>query len=256
MNRRGPFLVVMTLLATWTGYASAFPNPLTFGPGDYDNTANTVGPGGVVTNNQTTGLFRDIFWWSARNGVGPNTAQVGSLDYINSGNSLVQCGIHACHGAGPITALNFTGNSPSGGQSYMSIYDTTPADGTATRNLFNATGGLTISADVLFASGQHNTFGGIVAMYNEGQDALALLANNAGGNNPDIPRLSLIFQSPGQGTTLASVDLGAGGSQFVQNAWYRVTLNLNVTGPDSFTANGTFQNHSNPGDPNSALGSL
>ena len=108
---------------------------------------------------------------------------------------------HAVPGPGPYTALNFTGPSISGGQSYLSIYDTTPADGAATKNLFDATGGLKVSADVLFV--KHNVSGGVVALYNEGQDALALLATNGDGNNTDIPKLDLVWQSPGSGTVLA-----------------------------------------------------
>jgi hypothetical protein len=245
--------VVMVSMLTLVSAAQAAT--ITFGPGDYDNTLNTVGAGGTPANHQTTGLFRDVFWWSTRNGVGPNNAQVGSPDFINAGPNLISSGGSPSHAVpgGPFNALNFTGDAPSGGQSYLSIFDTTPGDGTATRNLFNAIGGLQVSADVLFTPGQHNALGGVVALYNEGQDALALLANNAGGNNPDVPRLSLIFQAPGKGTTLASVNLGAGGTQFVADKWYRVTLDLNVTAPDSFTANGKFQNHSDPLNPNSAL---
>ena len=244
------------MVSMLTLVSAAQAAPITFAPiVEYDNTLNTVGAGGTPANHQTTGLFRDVFWWSTRNGVGSNNAQVGSPDFINAGPNLISSGGSPSHAVpgGPFNALNFTGDAPSGGQSYMSIYDTTPGDGTATRNLFNAIGGLQVSADVLFTPGQHNTLGGVVALYNQGQDALALLANNAGGNNPDVPRLSLIFQAPGQGTALTSVNLGAGGTQFVANNWYRVTLDLNVTAPDSFTANGKFQKHVTGADPTSAL---
>ena len=246
-------LVIVFMLAVGSAAQAA---PITFAPGDYDNTLNTVGAGGTPDNNQTTGLFRDVFWWSTRNGVGPDNAQVGSPDFINSGPNLISSGGSPSHAVpgGAFTALNFTGDAPSGGQSYLSIYDTTPADGTATRNLFSATGGLQLSADVLFTPGQHNALGGVVALYSEGQDALALLANNGGGNNPDVPRLSLVFQSLGQGTTLTSVSL-PGLTSFTADNWYRVTMNLSVTG-DTWTMNGTFQNHLIGTDPTSGLGSL
>jgi len=174
---------------------------------------------------------------------------------------MTACGISACAGSSGFTALNFSGPAINGGQSYLSIYDTTPADGTGTKDLFDAIGGLTISADVLFApaGSTHQQWGGVVAMYNEGQDALALLAGNGGGNNADVPNLSLVFQSTGFGTTLASVSLnpdgGGGGLPFLTDTWYRVTLTVNVTGPDAFTAIGTFQSHTDGTNPNSAPGS-
>jgi hypothetical protein len=222
--------------------------PITFAPSDYDNTANVVNSGPTPVNNQTTGLFRDVFWWSINNGQ----PRVGSPDFINLGNSLILSGNHAVPGPGPYTALNFTGPSISGGQSYLSIYDTTPADGTATRDLFDARGGgLTVSADVMFV--KHNASGGVVALYNEGQDALALLANNRDGNNTDIRKLDLVWQSAGSGIVLASAKLPA--SSFVPLDWYRVTMDLKVVG-NSFTVNGYFYRHVTGTDPTSALGSL
>ena len=73
-------------------------NPITFGlASDYDNTANTVTSGPTTNNNQTTGLFQDIFWWSINNGA----PRVGSADYINAGNSLILDNNHAVTGSGP-----------------------------------------------------------------------------------------------------------------------------------------------------------
>jgi len=142
------------------------------------------------------------------------------------------------------------------------VYDTTPGDGTATRNLFDATGGLTISADVLFAPGNHAASAGVVALYSEGQDGLALLASNGGGNNPDVPKFSLVFQHNGAPTTLTSVSLPFGTFLGDTNGtidtgslsgdhWYRVVMNLSVTG-DTYAAVGSFYNHSDPTDPNSS----
>ena len=227
--------------------AASVVGPITFGPGDYDNTANVVNAGPTPVNNQTTGLFRDVIWWSLNNGL----PSVGSADFINQGNSLILVSNHATPGPGPYTALNFTGPSVSGGQSYLSVYDTTPADGTATKDLFDAQSGITINADVLFV--KHSVSGGVVALYNEGQDGLALLASNADGNNPDVPKLSLIWQSAGTGITLTSTSLPFG--TFVPLDWYRVSLNLTVTG-DTWSATGSFYNHQTGTDPTSALGSL
>ena len=244
---------------------------ITFAPGDYDNTANTVtgtNAAPVYNNKQTTGLFRDVFWWgTAYNG---GTAGVGSPDFINSGMNVISNGGSPARARplGNDTALNFTGQrTASAGASFLTVYDTTPGDGAATRDLFDATGGITISADVLFTPGRHAVGAGIVAMYSEGQDGLALLAHNGGGNNPDVPKLSLLFQQSGQPTTLTSVSLPFGSfegdtlggltspNNVVGDHWYRIVMDLSVTG-DAYTVNGYFYDHSDPTDPNSLLGGL
>lgn len=238
------------------GSQVAQAGPITFTPSQYDNTFNTVGPTpATTTNNQTAGLFRDVIWWRINNGL----PAVGSADYINQGNALISSGgtpAHAVPGPGPITALNFTGpainNTVNGGQSYMTVYDTTPGDGTATQSLFDASvpGGLEISADVMFQPGQHNSSGGVFAAFNEGQDALALLAQNTGGNNGDVTKLSLVFSSIGAVTILTSDNLP--GSTFVGGEWYRVILDFTASG-GTWTADGSFFDHVTPSDPNSAL---
>jgi len=245
------------LLATWVEILAdaAHALPITFTTSDYDNTFNTVTAGATTVNNQKTGLFRDVLWWSINN----NIPRIGSADYINQGNSLVSSGgspAHAVPGSGPYTALNFTGPSTSAGQSYISVYDTTPADGVATRNLFDASrpGGLKLSADVLFTPGQHSTSGGLVALYSDGQDALALLASNGGGNNLDVPKLTLVSRSVGKGITVKSVNL-PGLTSFVADTWYRVTMDVTVSG-GSFLVNGSFNAHQTPTNPNSPLGRL
>jgi hypothetical protein len=261
--RVGLLAIVALMVTTFNVHAFT----ITFAPGNYDNTANTVtgtNATPVYNNNQTSGVFRDVFWWgTAYNG---GTKGVGSPDFINSGSNLISNGGSPSRAVlgGDDTALNFTGVRTSGGASFLSIYDTIPGDGTAT-NLFDATGGLEISADVLFTPGNHAASAGVVALYNEGQDGLALLASNGGGNNLDIPKVSLIFQQSGAPTTLTSVSL-PGLTTFVGDTngtidtgsssgdhWYRVVMVLSVTG-DSFTVNGSFFNHSEPWNPNSALG--
>jgi hypothetical protein len=242
---------LMALMATPVLATPTPVGPITFLPGDYDNTAN--GPS-ITQNNQTTGLFRDVFWWG--NAYGGGSPGNGSPDFINSGNSLyIRPGTNdaAPNPSSPYTALNFTAlRVPSGGQSFLSIYDTTPGDGLATKDLFDATlGGLEVSADVLFANPvNHTSSGGVVALYNEGQDALALLVTQGPGNNPDAAKLSLIWQTAGSGTELASISL----PQHTIDAaeWYRITMDLSVTG-DTWTMNGTIKNHVDPTDPTSGL---
>lgn len=247
------FLVAVLWVASLVTTASAsLPvGPINFSSAaDYDNTANTVIAGPTPVYNQTSGLFRDVIWWSLNNGQ----PRVGSGDYIERGNSLVVSGNQAVPGPGPYTALNFLGPAVSGGQSYLTVYDTTPADGTATKDLFDAsTQTLKLSVDVLFAEITASVSAGVVALYNEGQSGLGLLAHNGGGNNADVPKLDLVFQSAGLGTVLTSVSLP--GSSFVPLDWYRVTMNLSVSG-DTWTMNGSFQNHLVGTDPTSGLGSV
>jgi hypothetical protein len=248
--RVGLLAVVALLVMTFNVQAA-----IIFAPLDYDNTANTVTSGPTTNYNQTTGLFRDVIWWSINDGK----PRVGSGDYINRGNSLYLPPNTISAVPRPVgdplaySALNLTGPAISGGQSYLSIYDTTPWDGTTTKNTFNAsvTGGITVSADVLFV--KHNASGGVVMLYNEGQDALALLANNGSGNNQDKPKLSLVWQSVGPGITLRSITLPA--NSFVPENWYRLTMGLTVTG-DTWTMIGTFQDHLTGSDPTSGLGSV
>src|SRR5262245_54928817 len=152
---RTAFVAVVSLVSTaFNAQADTF----TFGPSQYDNTANTVtgtNASPIYTNNQTTGSFRDVIWWApAYNGV---TEGVGSPDFLNAGINLISNAGSPARAVvgGKYDALNFTGvRIPNGGASFLTIYDTTPGDGTASRNLFDATGGLQISADVLFAPGQ------------------------------------------------------------------------------------------------------
>jgi hypothetical protein len=272
LSKRTASTLLMSVVAAAGLGGAARATTITFAAGQYDNTANTVtgtNAAPLYNNNQTTGVFRDVFWWgTAYNG---GTKGVGSPDFINSGPNLVSNGTRAVVG-GNDTALNFTGvKTTSSGASFMAIYDTTPqanvvgaGQNAAGQNVFTATpGGIRISTDILFGHNGHAVSGGIVAMYNEGLDGLALLAGNGGGNNPDKNSLNLVFQQNGTPTVLSSISLGAGGTQYLGDTnssstllgdqWYRIIMDLKAVG-DSYTISGSFFNHVDPGDPNSLLG--
>lgn len=264
---------VATCVLGLVGSVAAHAGTITFTAAQYDNTANTVTGTNAApsyNNNQTTGVFRDVYWWG--NAYNGGSKGVGSPDFINAGSNLVSSGGSPSRARplGNDTALNFTGQRTGGspaGASFFSVYDTTPADGALTRNLFDATGGLTLSTDILFAPGQHAAGGGLVALYSEGQNGLALLAHNGGGNNADGPRVSLLFQQKGVPTTLKTVPLP--GSAFIGDTtggvsgtapvtgdhWYRIIMSLVVTG-DTYKVDGSFWTHANPEDPNSSLATL
>ena len=82
MKRTTKALVVAVVgsMASWAG--SAWADTFTFAAGQYDNTQNQVNAGPTPVNNQTTGNFRDIFWWGTATGVGDS-------DFINSGKNLI-----------------------------------------------------------------------------------------------------------------------------------------------------------------------
>src|SRR5262245_20083345 len=77
--------VILLAIACMVAPQFAHAAPITFAAGDYDNTQNQVNAGPTPVNNQTTGKFRDIFWWGSATGVGDN-------DYINSGKNLISNG--------------------------------------------------------------------------------------------------------------------------------------------------------------------
>ncbi len=254
-------LFVITLSAACLlGISGSAHAAITFGTGDYDNTLNVVNSGPTPVNNQTTGLFRDVFWYNTNN-LAP---RVGSPDYINAGANLISNGAQSAPYAipgGQWNALNFTGPGPSG-QTYMTVYDTTPGDGTTTRNTFDASvvGGMQVSADVLFTPGQHTVSAGVMAMYNGGQDALALLARNGGGNNPDHASLDLVWTSALSGGPIVLLDTSTPSdafptlpsSAFLPDTWYRITMGLLVSG-NQWTMNGVIQAHVTGSNPTSAL---
>ena len=229
----------------------------TLAASSYDNTANTVVAGPTAVNNQLSGLFRDVWWWSISNGQ----PAVGSPDWINAGKNLVLVNNSAVdNGTGAFDALNFTGPAINGGQNYMAVYDNLGVPGPS---LFDTSGGgLIVAADLLFV--KHAVSAGVMALWGPNQDGLALLAKNGDGNNPDAGMLSLVFQNAGANIVLNSTALGSG--SFCNSApqvyggvgclagdhWYRVILSITAAG-DAFNVTGSIYGHQNAADPRSAL---
>ena len=241
---------VLCILLVSTAEASVFF------PVGYDNTANTVTTGPTPNNNQTIGNYRDVWWASINNGQ----PRVGSPDYINYGKNLVQVGNHAeDNGTGLFDALNFTGPTVNGRQSYLTIFDTTPADGTATKDTFalgTPQNHLQIVADVLFAGPGHSVSAGILAMYNDGNDGLALLAHNGGGNNPDHSFVSIVYQNLvsatlGNNLTLATVNLA--NAAFAPGNWYQIVMDLWEDPSGTFNVEGRFYHHTDGNPANNLL---
>jgi len=111
------------------------------------------------------------------------------------------------------TALNFTGGAGPAGDTWITVYDTAPADATPT--LF--TGSVSLSADVLIHRFNNAKGAGLLALYNEGpgKKGLALIVFDNG--NSDRLVLATVDQA-GWLNALKSVSLGTG---IWENAWYR-----------------------------------
>jgi len=156
------------------------------------------------------------------------------------------------------TAINFTGTVTAAGDTWVTVYDETPADDTV-RNTF--TGSVSLSADVLIAK-QNNAKGpGLLALYNQPPSStpkgLALFLSEAG--NTDRLVLATVTGTPTPAnppfvasapTTLLAKALSPG--QILINKWYRVTMDVVVSGTN-FSVTGKVFNHSNPVDANSAV---
>ena len=83
----------------------------TFATGQYDNTANIVAGTSAVPiydNNQTTGVFRDVFWWRNQANLTPF---VPSADYISSGQNGAVRTFRLRQRFGHANGLNFTGQT-------------------------------------------------------------------------------------------------------------------------------------------------
>jgi hypothetical protein len=142
--------------------------------------------------------------------------------------------------------MNFTGSTGSSGDTWITVYDTTPADDT----VINTFGSVLLNADVLIHRFNNKKGAGLLALFNEGagQKSLALVVYDAG--NTDTLALGTVEKATGQLTPLATVPLAAG---IAEDAWYRLTLGVAVSG-GSVTVTGTVFRHTIPADPNSPLG--
>jgi len=110
-------------------------------------------------------------------------------------------------------------------------------------------GSVSVRADVLIRTYNNTKGAGPLALFNEasGKRGLALIVVDQG--NTDSLVLATVDQA-GKRTTVKAIGLGAG---IGECAWYRVTLDVVVSGGDVAVTGKVFQ-HVTPGDPNSAVG--
>jgi hypothetical protein len=226
MNKLTAILIATGVLLSGPP-ASKAAFTVTFTSSEYDN-----------ANPPTSGFFRDFLDEATSGAFGT---------HINQGNRLGT-------GSVPHTALNFTATVGASGGSGITLYDTTPHDGSAaTQTLF--TGSIKLSADILFANGNNIKDVGVLSLFNEGsgQKGLALLLREAGST--DRARLSLVTQDDvTSGTSpLASVPASGSNSAIALNNWYRLTMDLVIVG-DAFSVTGMVFPHTTPTNPASSLG--
>ena len=143
-------------------------------------------------------------------------------------------------------AINLTGSAGAGGDTWITVYDATPADG-AVQNIFGSVG---LSTDVLIHSYNNKKGAGLVALFNEttGKAGLSLIVYDSGGS--DSLALGTVNKATGQFAALTSVPLAGGISE---NAWYRLTMDVSVSG-GNVTVTGKVFRHATPTDPDSAVG--
>ena len=143
-------------------------------------------------------------------------------------------------------AMNFTGTATSAGDVWITVYDAT----LATPDEDPIYGSVGLAADVLIQSHSNRKGAGLLALFNEGagQKGLALVLYDNG--NSDSLTLAVADPATGAFTPLASVALGA---NVAENVWYRVTMDVAVSG-GTVTVTGKVFGHAVTTDPGSALG--
>jgi len=143
-------------------------------------------------------------------------------------------------------AINLTGASGAGGDTWITVYDATPADDAAQ----NAFGNVSLSADVLIHSYNNKKGAGLLALFNEaaGKAGLALVIYDSGGSDSLV--LGTVNKATGSFTALTTVALGSG---IVENAWYRLTMDVAVSG-SNVTVTGRVFRHAAPADADSPPG--
>jgi hypothetical protein len=144
------------------------------------------------------------------------------------------------------TAMNFTGTAAGSGDTWITAYDTTPADDTV-KDLF---GNVSLTADVLTHTYNNKKGTGLLALFNEDptKKGLALVIYDSG--NSDALTLGTVNKSTGAFTALKTVSLGGA---ILENTWYRLAMDVVVSGSNVTVTGRVFQ-HATPTDPNSPLG--
>jgi hypothetical protein len=142
-------------------------------------------------------------------------------------------------------SVNFSGSAGAAGDTWITAYDTSRLD-PASQDIF---GSVSLTADVLIHAFNNAKGAGLLALYNEalGKKGLALIVIDNGSTDRLV--LSTVNQA-GQLVTLKTVAMGSG---IAENVWYRLTMDVVVSG-GNVTVTGEVFAHSSTTDPDSSLG--
>jgi N-acetylneuraminic acid mutarotase len=142
-------------------------------------------------------------------------------------------------------SINFTGSTGSAGDTWITVYDTTPGNPDE-GPLF---GSVILSADVQIRRFNNRKGAGLLALFNEAPSdkGLALIIYDNG--NTDGLTLGTVSKSSGQVGLLTNVFLDSG---IAECDWYRLTMDVVVSG-GNVTVTGKVFRHTVPSDPNSPV---
>jgi hypothetical protein len=143
-------------------------------------------------------------------------------------------------------ALNFTGGAGAAGDTWITVFDTTPK--TPDQTIFM--GSVSLSADVLIHRFNNKKGAGLLALYNEGAGRKGLVLIVYDNGNTDTLVLATVDQT-GKLTALRSVALDAG---ILENVWYRLTMDVTLIGGTTVSVMGKVVKHLIVSDPTSDLG--
>jgi hypothetical protein len=144
------------------------------------------------------------------------------------------------------SAINFTGQTGSSGDAWITVYDAVPS----TIDEDSVYGTVSLAADVLIQSYNNKKGAGVLALFNEGagQRGLSATIYNSGGSDALV--LAAVDPATGLFTTLSTVSLG---SNILENVWYRLAVDV-VVGGSNVTVTAKVFRHGTPADPNSPTG--
>ena len=273
-------LVGVTLTGnTITGnqYGLRFGEPGKSNPGPTDvhvnrnNISGNVGGNGAINVSLATD---DVTcnWWG--NGSGPSGVGLGSGDSVSTGLTfspwLLTSDLNGACGLVPPLAsfrdvrrpaditvgpdvcgtgypsINLKGSAVAAGDTWITVYDTTPADAV----VMNTFGNTSSAADVLMRAYNNKKGAGLLALFNEGsgKKGLALVIYDNG--NTDTLALGTVSKASGTFTVLKTASLA---NRIAECNWYRLTMDVVVSG-SNVTVTGNVFRHATASNPNSAVG--
>jgi hypothetical protein len=145
------------------------------------------------------------------------------------------------------SAVNFTGQAGPAGDTWIAVFDSDPFDATAT-DIFS---GGSLSTDVLINRFNNKKGAGLLALYNEAplKNGLALIVYDSASTDTLV--LATVDQD---GKLVILKTMALPGGPIAENAWYRLTMDVFVTGGTTVEVTGKVFKHLTATNPDSAVG--